>query len=64
MNLLSNQNVETMAAGDVDNDLSDEVAVDFGATGFWLYDAGAWTQLSGANLDSMVIVDLNGYGRR
>lgn len=49
-------------AGDYDVDGTDELAVDFGATGLWLYDNGAWTQLSGVNAESMIRADVDGDG--
>jgi hypothetical protein len=39
--------------GDVDDDLKDEVAVDFGMAGIWLYDQGSWTQLAPENPESL-----------
>jgi len=37
------------AAGDFDGDGVDELAIDFGASGAWMWNAGAWTQLSTNN---------------
>ena len=36
-------------AGDVDGDGSDEVLADFGSLGLWLWNAGAWSQISALN---------------
>ena len=46
------------AAGDFDGDGADELAVDFGATGIYLYDAGAWTQIGSANPESLLAADM------
>jgi hypothetical protein len=40
-----------MFAGDFDKDGADELMVDSGASGLWLYAQGAWTQVSGLNPD-------------
>ncbi len=48
------------AVGDFDGDSSDEAAVDFGTTGIFMYDGGAWTQLSAANPESLVAADVDG----
>ena len=42
------------AAGDFDGDGADELAVDFGATGAWLWNSGAWTQLTASNPESLI----------
>jgi hypothetical protein len=54
------------AVGDFDGDGADEVAVDFGGTGawmwtgVWMYDSGAWSQLTAANPESLMAADLDG----
>jgi len=48
------------AVGDFDGDGADEAAVDFGATGIYLYDGGAWSQLSSANAESLLAADVDG----
>jgi hypothetical protein len=50
--------------GDTETDGDQEVAVDFGANGLWLFDgtSGSWTQLSGLDPDFMVAGDPNGLG--
>ncbi len=48
------------AVGDFDGDGADELAVDFGATGIYLYDGGAWSQLSSANPESLLAADVDG----
>ena len=45
---------------DIDGDGQDEVVVDFGISGIYLYDGGAWTQLSAANPESLVAADVDG----
>ena len=47
------------AAGDFDGDGADELAVDFGATGIYLYDFGAWSQISSANPESLLAADMD-----
>ncbi len=48
------------AVGDFDGDGKDEAAVDFGVTGIYLYDSGAWSQISSANPESLVAADVDG----
>jgi hypothetical protein len=48
--------VSKYAVGDVDHDNKDEVAVDFGAAGIWLYDQGAWTQLAPENPEGLFFI--------
>ena len=48
------------AVGDFDGDGSDEAAVDFGASGIWLYDGGSWTQLSPADAEALLAADIDG----
>ncbi len=48
------------AVGDFDGDGSAEAAVDFGAAGAWLWDTGAWTQLTAVNPESMIAADVDG----
>ncbi len=45
--------ISKYAVGDVDYDLKDEVAVDFGSAGIWLYDQGNWRQLAPENPESL-----------
>jgi len=47
------------AVGDFDGDGADEAAVDFGATGIYLYDGGAWTQISSANPESLLAAQVD-----
>jgi hypothetical protein len=51
------------AVGDFDGDGTNELAVDFGATGVWMWNAGAWTQLSASNPESLVTVNVDGNSR-
>ncbi len=46
--------------GDFDGDGAAELAVDFGATGAWLYNGGSWSQLTAANPESLVAADVDG----
>jgi hypothetical protein len=48
------------AVGDFDGDGADELVVDFGATGAWLYNQGAWSQLTASNPESLVAADVDG----
>ncbi len=48
------------AVGDFDGDGAEEVAVDFGSTGIYLYDSGAWSQISSANPESLLAADVDG----
>jgi autotransporter-associated beta strand protein len=50
------------AVGDIDKDGADEAAVDFGTLGIWLYNGGAWTQLSPVNPESLIAADVDGDG--
>jgi hypothetical protein len=38
-------------AGDVDRDDQDEIFADFGSLGLWLWDGGAWSQVSANDPD-------------
>jgi len=46
------------AVGDFDGDGTDELAVDFGANGIYLYDNGAWSQISSANPEALLAADI------
>ena len=48
------------AVGDFDGDGADELAVDFGSTGAWLWNGGAWSQLSASNFESLTAADVDG----
>jgi len=48
------------AAGDYDGDGRKELAVDFGAAGIYLYDSGAWSQISASNPESLLPADVDG----
>ena len=41
------------AVGDFDSDQMDEVAVDFGTAGIWLYDQGSWSQIAPENPEGL-----------
>ncbi len=56
--------VSKHAAGDFDGDGADELAVDFGPSGAYLYDNGVWTQLTAFNTESMQAADVDGDERR
>ena len=51
---ISYREAEKHAVGDVDGDGKDEVAVDFGPAGIWLYDQGGWSQLAPENPESLL----------
>jgi hypothetical protein len=38
-------------AADLDGDNKDEILADFGALGLWLWNDGAWSQISANNPD-------------
>jgi len=48
------------AVGNFDGDGADEVAVDFGAAGVYLYDNGSWTQIGSGNPESLLAADVDG----
>ena len=52
------------AVGDFDGDGADEAAVDFGTNGAWLWNAGAWTQLTAGNPENMVAFNADGDSAR
>lgn len=54
--------LEHHAVGDFDGDGADELAVDLGTTGLWLYNAGSWSQLSALNPESLTAADVDGDG--
>jgi hypothetical protein len=49
-----------MIRGDFDGDGADEAAVDFGALGAWVWDSGAWNQLTSSDPEGMVAADIDG----
>ncbi len=51
------------AAGDFDGDGLQELAVDFGGNGVWLYDNAAFAQISNQNPEILASGDLNGDGQ-
>ena len=52
--------LERHAVGDFDGDGADEMAVDLGSTGAWLYNGGSWSQLTASNPESLVAADVDG----
>jgi hypothetical protein len=48
------------AIGDYDGDGTDELAVDFGTNGAWMWDSGAWTQLTTMNPEGMITANVDG----
>jgi len=48
------------AAGDFDGDGSDELVLDFGASGTWLWDGGSWSLLSSEDPEGLTVVNLDG----
>ena len=57
-----NQSLIKHAAGDFDGDGRDEIAMDFGSTGAWMYDSGVWSQLTSYNPENMIPFDVDGNG--
>jgi len=51
---------KTTAVGDFDGDGTKELAVDLGTNGAWLYDSGAWTQLSAMDPEGMITANVDG----
>jgi hypothetical protein len=47
------------AVGDFDGDGADEAAIDFGAAGAWMWNAGAWTQLTTSNPEHMIPLNID-----
>jgi hypothetical protein len=54
--------VSRHAVGDFDGDGKDEVVVDFGAAGAWMYNDGSWTQLTANDPESLMAADVDGDG--
>jgi hypothetical protein len=50
------------AIGDFDGDGADEVAMDFGTMGAWMWNAGSWSQLTASNPEHMIAFDVDGNG--
>jgi hypothetical protein len=50
------------AVGDYDADGRNEIAVDFGTNGVWIWDSGSWTVLTGLDPANMLAADVNGDG--
>ena len=48
------------AVGDFDGDGLDEAAVDLGTAGLWVYDGGAWGQLSADDPEALVSLNIDG----
>jgi hypothetical protein len=48
------------AVGDFDGDSADEVAMDFGLLGAWIYDKGSWFQITTVDPENIVSADLDG----
>jgi hypothetical protein len=53
------ERIPKWAVGDIDGDGVDEVAVDFGASGLWLYSHGNWAPLSARNPESTLAADID-----
>ncbi len=56
------ERIKKHAVGDFDGDGADEIAVDFGPGGAWMWDGGAWTQLTSGNPESMITANYDGDG--
>ena len=54
--------VHKHAVGDFDGDGSDEMAMDFGSIGAWMWNGGAWSPLTSYNPENMIAFDINGDG--
>jgi len=48
------------AVGDLDGDGIEEIAVDFGAMGAWIWNGGTWTVLTALDPECMLAADVNG----
>jgi hypothetical protein len=59
---MSGANPDFMVTADVDDSGDDEVFGDFWTKGLWLWDSGAWIQLSGLDPELMVAADVDGNG--
>jgi len=46
--------------GDFDGDGSDELAIDFGSSGLYLWDSGVWTMLVAIDSESVIAANLDG----
>ena len=51
--------VQTNAIGDFDGDATGELSIDLGTNGAWMYDGGAWTQLSAMNPQGMITANVD-----
>jgi hypothetical protein len=56
------QPVHKHAVGDFDGDGADEVVMDFGSSGAWMWNGGAWSQLTTNNPENMIPFDFDGNG--
>ena len=56
------QPIQKHAVGDFDGDGSDEFAIDFGAGGVYMWNAGVWSQLTTNDPENMVPFDIDGNG--
>ncbi len=48
------------ATGDFDGDSWDEVAMDFGSSGAWMWDNSAWTQIATSNPENLIAANVDG----
>jgi len=48
------------AVGDFDGDSWDEVAMDFGSSGAWMWDNSVWTQIATGNPENLVAANVDG----
>ncbi|OGD21619.1 MAG: hypothetical protein A2W03_16890 [Candidatus Aminicenantes bacterium RBG_16_63_16] len=51
------------AVGDFDGDGTDEIAMDFGTVGGWMWNNGVWTPLTASDPESMIAADVDGNGQ-
>ncbi|OGD18702.1 MAG: hypothetical protein A2W03_08925 [Candidatus Aminicenantes bacterium RBG_16_63_16] len=54
------QPVNKHAVGDFDGDSWDEVAMDFGSSGAWMWDNSVWTQIDTRNPENLVAANVDG----
>jgi hypothetical protein len=56
------QPVHKHGVGDLDGDGSDELVIDFGASGAWMWNGGTWSQVTANNPENMVPFNIDGNG--
>jgi len=56
------ENISKHAVGDFDGDGKDEAAMDFGANGVWVWNAGVWGQILPADPESLLAAQVDQIG--